>query len=144
MKGVRKIELLSPAKNLECGIEAINHGADAVYMGASRYGARSSASNSLEDITTLTDYAHVYGAKVYIALNTILKDDELTDTENLILDLYNRGVDALIIQDMGILKMDLPPIALHASTQMDNRTIEKIGFLEKMVLSKLYWLENFH
>ena len=131
MNSIRKIELLSPAKNLECGMEAINHGADAVYIGASRYGARASAGNSLEDITVLTDYAHVYGAKVYITLNTILKDEELVDTENLIHDLYNRGVDALIIQDMGIMKMNLPPIALHASTQMDNRTVEKIGFLEK-------------
>jgi len=131
MNDIRKIELLSPAKNLECGMEAINHGADAVYIGASRYGARAAAGNSLEDINVLTDYAHVYGAKVYITLNTILKDEELVDTENLIHDLYNIGVDALIIQDMGILKMNLPPIALHASTQMDNRTVEKIEFLEK-------------
>ena len=108
MNDIRKIELLSPAKNLECGMEAINHGADAVYIGASRYGARAAAGNSLEDINVLTDYAHVYGAKVYITLNTILKDEELVDTENLIHDLYNIGVDALIIQDMGILKMNLP------------------------------------
>lgn len=131
MKKGRKIELLAPAKNLDCGIEAINHGADAVYIGAPKFGARSAAGNSLEDIKKLADYAHLFHAKVYVALNTILKDSELVEVENLIHKLYQTGVDALIVQDMGIMMLDLPPIPLHASTQTDNRTIDKIEFLEK-------------
>ena len=125
----RKIELLAPAKNLECGMEAINHGADAVYIGAPRFGARAAAGNSLEDIAQLTDYAHFYGARIYVTVNTILRDDELADTEQMIWDLYRAGVDALIVQDMAIMKMNLPPIPLHASTQMDNRTAERVQFL---------------
>ncbi len=132
MKKARKIELLAPAKNLECGIEAINHGADAVYIGAPRFSARAAAGNTLEDISELCRYAHLFNAKVYVALNTILTDKELPETEKLIRQLYHHaGIDALIIQDMGITMLDLPPVALHASTQVDNRGIEKIKFLEK-------------
>ena len=125
----RKIELLAPAKNLECGIGAIDHGADAVYIGAPRFGARAAAGNSLEDIAELVKYAHLYNARIYVTLNTILKDEELEDTEKLVWDLYRIGVDALIVQDMGLLSLNLPPIPLHASTQMDNRNAEKVKFL---------------
>ena len=132
MLKVRKIELLAPAKNLECGIEAINHGADAVYIGAPKFSARAAAGNTLDDIKALAEYAHLYNAKVYVALNTILNDNELRETEALIWQLYNNArVDALIIQDMGITMLNLPPIALHASTQMDNRGADKVKFLEK-------------
>ena len=126
-----KIELLSPAKNLEVGIAAINHGADAVYIGPSQFGARVAAGNSIEDIAKLVDYAHKYYARVYVTLNTILKDSELEQARLLVNDLYNIGVDALIVQDMALLQMDLPPIALHASTQCDTRTVEKVKFLEQ-------------
>ncbi len=125
----RPIELLAPAKNLECGIEAINHGADAVYIGAPRFGARATAGNSIEDIKALVEHAHLYNARIYVTVNTILYDEELPETEKMIWELYRAGVDALIIQDMGITRLNLPPIALHASTQMDNRTPEKVKFL---------------
>lgn len=125
----RKIELLAPAKNLECGIEAINHGADAVYIGAPRFGARAAAVNSLEDIAALVEYAHLYNVRIYVTVNTILKEEELAETERMIGELYRIGVDALIVQDMGITRLNLPPIPLHASTQMDNRTPEKVRFL---------------
>ncbi len=126
----RKIELLAPAKNLECGIEAVNHGADAVYIGAPKFSARAAAGNTLEDIAALVEHAHLYNAKVHVALNTILRDDELKETEELIGELYKVGVDALIVQDMAITRMNLPPIALHASTQNDNRSPEKVQFME--------------
>lgn len=125
----RPIELLAPAKNLECGIEAINHGADAVYIGAPRFGARAAAGNSIEDIKALVEHAHLYNARIYVTVNTILHDEELPETEKMIWELYRASVDALIIQDMGITRLNLPPIALHASTQMDNRTPEKVKFL---------------
>lgn len=125
----RPIELLAPAKNLECGIEAINHGADAVYIGAPRFGARAAAGNSLADIEALVQYAHLYNVRIYVTVNTILRDDELKETEAMIWDLYRTGVDALIVQDMGLTQLNLPPIPLHASTQMDNRTVEKVRFL---------------
>ena len=125
----RKIELLAPAKNLECGIAAIDHGADAVYIGAPRFGARAAAGNSIEDLAELVKYAHLYNVRIYVTLNTILKDEELPDTEKMIWDLYKIGVDALIVQDMGLLSLNLPPIPLHASTQMDNRTAGKVKFL---------------
>ncbi len=133
----RKIELLAPAKNLECGIEAINHGADAVYIGAPKFSARSNAGNTLEDIEALVHYAHPFKARVYVALNTIIKDEELAETEKLIWDLYNAKVDALIIQDMGITMLNLPPIPLHASTQNDNRTVEKAKFLQQAGFSQI-------
>jgi putative protease len=137
MKTIRKIELLAPAKNLEAGIEAINHGADAVYIGAPKFSARSAAGNSLEDIKQLVDYAHIFHAKIYVTLNTLLKDEELADAEQLIWAIYRTGADALIIQDMGILNLPLPPIALHASTQTDNRSIEKVRFLEDAGFSQV-------
>jgi 23S rRNA 5-hydroxycytidine C2501 synthase len=127
-----KIELLSPAKNLECGIEAINHGADAVYIGAPKFSARGAANSPISEIEQLTKYAHKFGAKVHIALNTILTNEELEEANLLIPKLYQAGVDALIIQDLGILSLDLPPIELHASTQMDNRTLDKILLLEQL------------
>ena len=127
----RKIELLAPAKNLECGIEAINHGADAVYIGAPKFGARAAAVNSLEDIEALVKHAHLYNARIYVTVNTILKEEELQETEEMIHALYRIGVDALIVQDMGITQLNLPPIPLHASTQMDNRTPEKVKFLKE-------------
>jgi len=127
----KKIELLAPAKDLNCGKEAILHGADAVYIGAPRFSARSAAGNSLADIKTLCDFAHLYDVRIYVALNTILKDEELIETEKLIHKLHSAGIDALIVQDMGITQLDLPPIPLHASTQTDNRTPEKVEFLQK-------------
>lgn len=114
MLKTRKIELLAPAKNMECGIEAINHGADAVYIGAPRFSARAAAGNTLKDIKQLCEYAHLFNAKVYVALNTILNDKELQETELLIRQLYNEAkIDALIIQDMGITMLDLPPPWLY-------------------------------
>lgn len=143
----RKIELLSPAKNLECGIAAVDHGADAVYIGAPRFGARAAAVNPLEDIAALVEYAHLYNVRVYITLNTILREEELKETEEMIHQLYRIGVDALIVQDMGILGLNLPPIPLHASTQMDNRTPEKVKFLadagfRQVVLARELTLEQ--
>lgn len=127
----QKIELLSPAKNLECGIVAVNCGADAVYIGAPKFGARAVAGNTLHDIEKLINYAHPFGVKIFATLNTILYDNELEEAQKLIHQLYNIGCDALIVQDLGILKLDIPPIALHASTQTDNRTVEKVQFLQK-------------
>ena len=132
MKSAKRIELLAPAKNLECGLAAVDHGADAVYIGAPKYGARAAAPNSLDDIRRLADYAHQYNVRIYVALNTILSDRELAETERLIDELYRIGTDALIVQDMGITRLSgLPPIPLHASTQMDNRTPEKVRFLSQ-------------
>ena len=123
------LELLAPAKNLECGIAAIKHGADAVYIGAQRFGARAAAGNSVDDIRQLCQYAHRFAAKVFVTVNTIIYDDELTATQQLIQQLYEAGVDAILVQDMGLFCMHLPPIALHASTQTDNRTAEKVRWL---------------
>ena len=128
----RKLELLSPAKNLEFGREAINHGADAVYIGAPEFGARVAAGNSLQDIEALVNYAHLYAAKVYVTLNTSLFDDELKQAVELVHRLYNIGVDAVIVQDPGLLETDIPPIALHASTQMNNYSLDRIRFLDKV------------
>ena len=124
------LELLAPAKDLTCGIAAVDHGADAVYIGAQRFGARAAAGNSVEDIQHLCEYAHLFGVKVYVTVNTILYDDELEPTRLLIHQLYEAGVDAILVQDMAILQMDLPPIALHASTQTDNRTASKVKWLQ--------------
>lgn len=124
------IELLAPAKNVDCGIEAIRHGADAVYIGGPSFGARSAAGNTVGDIARLCDFAHLFGARIYVTLNTILWDDELAEAERLVWDLYRVGVDALIVQDLSLLEMHLPPIALHASTQMDNCTPDKARWLE--------------
>lgn len=127
-----KIELLSPAKDCEVGIAAINHGADAVYIGGPDFGAREKASNSIEDIERLCRHAALYDAKVYVTLNTVLYDSELERAQRMAHDCWNAGVDALIVQDMALLQMDLPPIPLHASTQCNNLTIEKIQFLENV------------
>ncbi|MCQ2280955.1 MAG: U32 family peptidase [Bacteroidales bacterium] len=132
-----KIELLSPAKDLECGIAAINHGADAVYVGAPAFSARVTAGNSLEDIEKLCRHAHLYHAHVHVALNTILTDSELETARKLIYHLYDAGADALIIQDTGLLQLDLPPIAIHASTQTDNRSADKVKFWENIGLQRV-------
>lgn len=132
-----KIELLAPAKNLESGQIAINYGADAVYIGADRFGARAAASNSVADIEKLVRFAHKYQAKVFVALNTILYDQELQEAEKLIHQIYQAGADALIIQDLGILKMDIPPIALHASTQTNNYHPDRIRFLDDMGFERI-------
>lgn len=131
MVGREYIELLAPAREVEHGIEAIKYGADAVYIGGPAFSARSAAGNSLEDIAKLVEFAHVYNARIYVALNTILTDEELAEAERLAWSLYKIGVDALIIQDYGLLRANLPPIALHASTQMDNRNLDKVIFWEK-------------
>ncbi len=132
MKECRKIELLAPAKTVEIGMEAIRHGADAVYIGAEKFGARAAAGNSLEDLASLVEYAHLFRVRVYVTVNTILKDEELPVVEQLIWKLYRIGVDALIVQDLALLKLNLPPIPLHASTQMDNRSAEKVRYLYEM------------
>jgi putative protease len=128
----RSIELLAPAKNLEAGMAAINYGADAVYIGAPKFGARAAAGNSIGDIDKLVKYARRYWVKVYVTLNTILFDDELDEALSLVRSIYEAGADALIIQDMGLLELALPPIPLFASTQTHNYSIEKINFLEKV------------
>ena len=134
---MRTLELLAPAKNLECGIAAIDHGADAVYIGASRFGARSAAGNSVEDIQKLCNYAHPYGVKVYVTVNTIIYDDELETTRQLLVQLAKIGVDAILVQDMAVLKMAQQlSIPVHASTQTDNRTAEKVGWLHELGFSR--------
>ncbi len=132
-----QLELLSPARDLAIGIEAINHGADAVYIGGPGFGARKSADNSVADIAQLVAYAHRFHARIHVTLNTILRDDELEPARALVHQLYDVGVDSLIIQDMGLLALDLPPIQLHASTQCDIRTPEKARFLQDAGLSQL-------
>jgi len=130
MRSTKKLELLAPAKNLECGIAAIHHGADAVYIGAPRFGAREAAGNSVGEIEKLAAEARIFGVKTYVALNTILYDNEREEAQRIICQVCEAGADALIIQDFGILEMDLPPISLHASTQANNFTVDKIKFLE--------------
>ncbi|MDI9863436.1 U32 family peptidase [Flectobacillus sp. DC10W] len=125
----RKIEILAPAKNLYQGMAAVNAGADAVYMGAHQFGARSNATNSVEDVAEMVKYAHLFKAKVFVVINTILYDNELEACRKLIYELYDIGVDALIIQDMAIMEMDLPPIVIHASTQANNRDANHVKFL---------------
>jgi putative protease len=132
-----QLELLSPAKTAEIGREAILHGADAVYIGGPAFGARHNASNPIEDIASLVQFAHRYRARIFVTLNTILHDAELEAARKQVWQLYEAGVDALIIQDMGLLEMDLPPIQLHASTQCDIRTMEKARFLGAAGFSQL-------
>lgn len=132
-----QLELLSPAKTAEIGREAILHGADAVYIGGPAFGARHNASNPLEDIAALVAFAHGYRARIFVTMNTIMHDSELELARKQIWQLYEAGVDALIIQDMGLLEMDLPPIQLHASTQCDIRTVEKAKFLGDVGFSQL-------
>ena len=134
---MKKIELLSPAKNLEVGIAAINHGADAVYIGGPSFGAREKVGNSIEDIESLCKHAALFDAKVYVTMNTLLYDSELEDARKLAYDCWNAGVDALIVQDMALLNMDMPPIALHASTQCHNIEAEKVKFLEDVGFSQV-------
>lgn len=146
---MKRVELLSPAKDLSIGIAAINNGADAVYIGAPAFGARKSAANSLEDIARLVRYAHRYYCRVFVTFNTLLYDHELADAEKMIRQLYQIGVDALIIQDLGILRMDLPPICLHASTQMHNYDLERIKFIDglgfqRIVLARELSIEQIH
>ncbi|MFA6062555.1 MAG: U32 family peptidase [Gallionella sp.] len=131
------LELLAPAKTAAIGREAILHGADAVYIGGPSLGARHNAGNAIRDIAELTAFAHRYHAKIFVTLNTILSDAELDDAQRLATECYNAGVDALIIQDMGVLQLDLPPIALHASTQCDIRTPEKAKFLAEVGFSQM-------
>lgn len=156
--GLRKIELLAPAKNLECGIAAINHGADAVYIGAAQFGARQTAGNSTEDIAELTRYAHQFGAVVYVTVNTIVYEKELAALEHLLKQLVEMGVDAILVQDMAVLEIykklkaeyvargyRMP--ALHASTQTDNRSADKVKWLkengfERVVLARELSLEE--
>jgi putative protease len=131
------LELLSPARDAGIAREAILHGADAVYIGGPGFGARHNASNSLSDIAGLVPFAHRYGAKIFVTLNTILHDDELEPAQRLITDLYETGVDALIVQDMGVMELDIPPIELHASTQCDIRSVEKAKFLSDVGFSQI-------
>jgi 23S rRNA 5-hydroxycytidine C2501 synthase len=131
------LELLAPARTADIGIEAILHGADAVYIGGPSFGARAQAGNRLEDIARLVTHAHRYRAQVFVALNTLLRDDELETARQLAWAVYEAGADALILQDMGLLEMDLPPIALHASTQTDIRSPEKAAFLDKVGFSQM-------
>lgn len=126
----KKIEILAPARDLIGGMAAINSGADAVYIGAPQFGARSNANNSIQDVAALVKYAHLFNAQVFVVMNTILYDNELDTCRAMIWELYGIGVDALIIQDMAIMEMDLPPIVLHASTQANNRDADKIKFLK--------------
>ena len=134
---MKEIELLAPAKNLECGIAAIECGADAVYIGPFEFGARSSAANSLDDIEKLVTFAHKFRVKVYVTVNTILSDSQILQAQSLIRDLYNLGADGIIIQDMGLLELSLPPIPLIASTQCNNKTLDQVLFLEKVGFSRV-------
>ncbi|MDE6367614.1 MAG: U32 family peptidase [Muribaculaceae bacterium] len=143
----RKLELLAPARDTAIGIEAVTHGADAVYIGADAFGARAAARNDVSDIASLVDFAHRFDSRVYVTLNTLIYDNELREAEALIRKLYSVGVDALIVQDLSVLRMDIPPIALHASTQCDTRTPAKARFLEdcgfsQIVLSRELSLEQ--
>lgn len=131
------VELLAPARNAEVGIEAFNHGADAVYIGSPAFSARAAAGNSVQDIERLASYGHRFGAKTIVALNTILTDAELPEAERLSWQLYEAGVDALIIQDLGLLQLDLPPMELHASTQTDNRTTEKVRLMRDLGMTRV-------
>lgn len=145
---MRKLELLAPAKDLKCGIAAIDCGADAVYIGAAKFGARQAVGNSIDDINELCEYAHKFGCKVYVTVNTIIYDNELEDTQKLLNELGRIGVDAILVQDMGITKLQLPQnVALHASTQTDNRSAEKVEWLarhnfDRVVLARELSLEE--
>lgn len=131
------LELLAPAKNLACGIAAIDHGADAVYIGAPKFGARAAVGNSIDDVRQLCDYAHLFGAKIYVTLNTIVYDNELDEVHRLIDQLAEIGVDAILVQDMGLLQfMQDKPFEIHASTQTDNRTADKVRWLQQVGFSR--------
>ena len=134
---MRDIELLAPAKNLDYGMAAIEHGADAVYIGPQRFGARVAAGNTIDDIRKLCDYAHIFGAKVYATVNTIIYNNETEAVFDLIRQLKNAGTDAILVQDMSLLNIGIPEIAIHASTQTDNRTAEKVKWLAEMGCSRV-------
>lgn len=138
---MKKVELLAPAKDKKTAFAAINSGCDALYIGAKDFGARKKVGNSLEDLKEIVDYAHKFYVKVHVTVNTILKDDELSAAKELIQKLYEIGVDAIIVQDMAILKLaidkKLPPIAIHASTQCDNRSLDKVKFFQKVGVSRV-------
>jgi collagenase-like PrtC family protease len=138
---MQAVELLSPARDLETGTAAINCGADAVYLGAARFGAREAAGNDLETIEKLAQYAHRYWARVYVTLNTLLFDDELDAAERLAWQLYQAGADALIIQDAGLLECNLPPLPLFASTQMHNHTPARVAFLQRAGFQRV-WIKS--
>jgi collagenase-like PrtC family protease len=131
------IELLAPARDADIGIEAINHGADAVYIGGPGFGARDKAGNEIADIERLVRHAQRFHARIFVTLNTILRDDELEGARRMVWQLHEAGVDALIVQDMGLLELDLPPIQLHASTQTDIRSPEKARFLQDVGFSQM-------
>ncbi|MDE5673311.1 MAG: U32 family peptidase, partial [Duncaniella sp.] len=131
------LELLAPARNADIAIAAISAGADAVYIGASSHGARHAAANSVDDIARAVDFAHKFNAKIFATVNTVIYDSELASVERLIRELYRAGVDALIVQDMAVLRMDIPPIELHASTQCDIRDVAKARFLADVGFSRL-------
>ncbi len=133
----KPLELLAPARNADFGIEAVIHGADAVYIGGPAFGARAGAGNDVADIARLADFAHRYHARVFVAVNTILRDDELEDARRVVRQVYEAGADALIVQDMGLLELDLPPIELHASTQTDIRSVAKARFLDQVGFSQI-------
>lgn len=142
-----ELELLSPARTADIGIEAVNHGADAVYIGGPAFGARVNAANEPRDIERLARHAHRFGARVFVTLNTIFRDDELEQARRVVFDVHQAGADALIVQDMGLLELDLPPIQLHASTQCDIRTPAKARFLQdagfaQMVLARELTLQQ--
>src|SRR5574337_1222929 len=132
-----ELELLAPARDAAIGIAAVDHGADAVYIGGPEFGARVAAGNPVAEIARLAAHAHRCGARVFVALNTILRDDELEPARRLAWQLYHAGADALIVQDMGLVEIDLPPIQLHASTQCDIRTPDKARFLQDAGFSQL-------
>lgn len=137
MQVVKDVELLAPARNCEIGIEAIKHGADAVYIGADRFGARAAAGNSVEDIARLTAFAHRYAARVFVTVNTLMDEREREEARRLIVRLYNEGVDAVIIQDTRLALMDLPPIELHASTQCDIRDKNRVRELRRLGFTQM-------
>lgn len=138
---MKQVELLAPAKNIETAFAAINSGADAIYIGANEFGARKNAPNSLSDIEKLVNYAHKFYVRIHVVINTILNDEELNQAIKLVKNLYNIGVDAIIIQDMGLLKAaidgNLPPIAIHTSTQCNTRTLEKARFFDTLGVSRI-------
>ena len=134
---MKKIELLSPAKNLEVGMAAFQYGADAVYIGGPLFSAREDAMNSISDIEKLAKFGHKFNAKTYLALNTLLYDNEIDDAIKIAHEAYNAGVDAIIIQDLGLVEAGLPPIPIHASTQMHNDSLQKVKFLENVGFSRV-------
>ena len=138
---MNKVELLAPAKNLETAIAAINSGADAIYIGATNFGARKNAPNPLSDIEKLVNYAHLFNVKIHVVINTILNDKELEEAIRLVHKLYEIGVDAIIVQDMGLIQSaidgKLPPIEIHASTQCNNRTLDKAKFFDNVGVSRV-------